>query len=139
MKMSNFSLDFKKFADKAVKDTDDVIRRTALDLTTAIIMDSPVDKGRLRGAWLVSIDAEDNTDPNTPDKIGRETQKRAERDLEKPIGKAIYIQNNLDYAIPLEYGTAPFGFSAKAPQGMVRVNLLKFSNILESNANETRN
>jgi hypothetical protein len=131
--MSNFSLDFKKFADKAVKNTDQIIRKTALDLTTAMIMDAPVLSGRFRSNFFVSMES-----PNEATTQSIETESgvvaRAARDLSAPIGNTIYIQNNLDYAMRLEYG-----WSNKAPAGYARVNILKFKNILESNANETRN
>ena len=42
--------------------------------------------------------------------------------LSSKIGKYIYIQNNLDYALKLEYGA-----SKQAPQGMVRINVERFA------------
>lgn len=108
---------------------DAIIRKTALELTSNIILDTPVDTGRARGAWLVSIDRENISKTDIQDKSGITTISKAESSLNNPIGRFIYIQNNLDYIVGLEYGK-----SKQAPNGMVRKNIIRFSKYLEESA-----
>jgi hypothetical protein len=131
--MSDFSLSFKKFTDKAIKINERIIRKTAFDVTSSFIMDTPVLTGHLRGDWRVSIDEESNEVLNVSDKTGRVTKAKAKAALERPIGKYIFIQNNQDYAAEMEYYEVTGG-SLKAPKGFVRINLLRFSKFLNDNA-----
>ena len=119
--MSNFTLDMSKFANKSIGEIEQVVRKTAIDLTTSIIKSTPVDTGRARANWFVSFeDAIENTteDTSSAKAISNATNKL----LNGKIGKYIYIQNNLDYAIKLEYGA-----SKQAPAGIVRVNVERFA------------
>lgn len=119
--MANFTLDMSKFANKSLGEIEQVVRKTAIDLTTSIIKTSPVDTGRFRSNWFVSFeDAINNTteDTNSVKAISNATNTL----LNGKIGKYIYIQNNLDYAIKLEYGA-----SKQAPSGVVRVNVERFA------------
>lgn len=119
--MANFTLDMSKFANKSLGEIEQVVRKTAIDLTTSIIKTSPVDSGRFRANWFVSFeDAIDNTteDTNSAKALSNATNTL----LSGKIGKYIYIQNNLDYAVKLEYGA-----SKQAPAGIVRVNVERFA------------
>lgn len=126
---TTFSLSFDKFVDSSIKKTEQAIRKTVVDLTSAIISDTPVDTGRLKANWLVSIENEDNRKLESADKSGNATIEKAKAVVARPIGKGYYIQNNLEYAAKIEYGAS----TRKAPLGMVRVNIAKFSAILKSN------
>jgi len=95
----------------------EVMKKIAIRVMQTIILATPVDTGRARGNWLVSLgslskevrkDAKDTTGGAT---IGENTSKisssvKAEDD--------IHISNNLDYIIPLNEG-----HSAQAPAGYV--------------------
>ena len=119
--MSNFTLDMSKYGEKTIKQIDQFVRKTAIDLTTSIIKTSPVDSGRFRANWFVSFeDAIENstTDTNYNKALANATNTL----LDGKIGKYIYIQNNLDYAAKLEYGA-----SKQAPAGIVRVNVERFA------------
>ena len=119
--MSNFTVDISNYANKSIGEIEQVVRKTAIDLTTSIIKTSPVDSGRFRANWFVSFeDAIDNstTDTNYNKALANATNTL----LGGKIGKYIYIQNNLDYAIKLEYGA-----SKQAPSGVVRVNVERFA------------
>lgn len=119
--MANFTLDMSRFANKSLGEIEQVVRKTAIDLTTSIIKTSPVDSGRFRANWFVSFeDAIDNTteDTNSAKALSNATNTL----LNGKIGKYIYIQNNLDYAVKLEYGA-----SKQAPAGIVRVNVERFA------------
>ena len=131
--MANFALSFKKYQNKTEQQIDKIIRGTALDLTSAIILDTPVDTGRAKGNWQVSIDQTKENELSMEDKSGSPTISKAKNELSKPIGRYIYIQNNLPYIERLEYG-----WSSKAPEGMVRRNIIKFNKFLTSNARKTK-
>jgi len=132
--MADFELSIKKFGEKAIKKTDAIIRKTAFDLTNAIIMDTPVDTGRARGNWIVSIDRQDDRKIDTEDKSGASTIAKAQNEIfNNPIQKEIWIQNNLEYIARLEYG-----WSDKSPQGMVGVNVQRFNHILEKVARDEK-
>lgn len=119
--MANFTLDMSKFANKSLGEIDQLVRKTAIDLTTSIIKTSPVDTGRFRSNWFVSF--EDSIDNTTDDTNSAKALSNATNALLKgKIGKYIYIQNNLDYAVNLEYGA-----SKQAPAGVVRVNVERFA------------
>ena len=119
--MASFTLDMSRFANKSIGEIEQVIRKTAIDLTTSIIKSTPVDTGRARANWFVSFESaiEDTTeDTNSAKALSNATNKL----LNGKIGKYIYIQNNLDYAVKLEYGA-----SKQAPEGMVRINVERFA------------
>jgi hypothetical protein len=91
-------------------------------LLIALINKSPVDTGRFRGAWVVGNNIADRREPNTPDKTEGESnisfQRARSLIAQLQPGDIVYISNNLDYALMLEYG-----WSKQAPQGMVSVSL----------------
>lgn len=89
--------------------------------------------GRFRGNWQVTIGAApaaalDRIDPNGSDTIAAAAAALASF----KVGPPIYIQNNLPYAIPLEYG-----HSTQAPQGMVRITVTEFEQIVAQAVTET--
>jgi len=45
-------------------------------------------------------------------------------------GKVTYMVNNQPYAYGLEFGTHTYGFSSQAPAGMVRINAVRFQQIV---------
>ena len=119
--MANFTLDMSRFANKSLGEIEQVVRKTAIDLTTSIIKTSPVDSGRFRANWFVSFESaiEDTTDDtNSAKALSNATNTL----LSGRIGKYIYIQHNLDYIVGLEYGA-----SKQAPEGMVRINVERFA------------
>lgn len=82
--------------------------------------------GRFRGNWQFSIDTPadgviDSVDPN-----GRATIAILRSQVNQlTAGQTAYIVNNLPYAIPLEYG-----HSKQAPNGMVRLTVDRFQQIV---------
>jgi hypothetical protein len=117
----------------------------ALEALTRIVGRTPVDTGRARGGWFVTIGAPSNaptnaTDPNGGAVVGA----GAATIVNAPVNSIIWIQNNVDYIRILEEGgfvpTDPGpssdprkgrtgrtlvsgGYSVQAPQGMVAVTL----------------
>lgn len=124
--MANFTLDMSKYGEKTIKQIDQFVRKTAIDLTTSIIKSTPVDTGRARANWFVSFESaiEDTTD----DTNSAKALSNATNTIRKGnLGGTIFIQNNLDYIAGLEYGQ-PYGNRSKqANKGMVRINVERFA------------
>lgn len=116
-------LEAQKAIDEAVLKT---ARRIALRVTQAIILATPVDTGRARGNWIVSVD-KPNTEqfPDKKDPTGMEAIAEATRTIlleTKKVGVQIFLSNNLPYILPLNNGhsaQAPAGFVEKAIQAAV--------------------
>lgn len=111
----NFSLDLKQFSKQISTDLSNLTRKVALDLWGNITRRTPVDTGRARGSWFVTI--------NTPSEKARKKVAKGIV-LPAPVRPQIqastnfFITNNLPYIKRLEYG-----YSKQAPYGMVRVSL----------------
>ncbi len=96
---------------------EDRVRRAAIAADTAIVTTTPVDLGRAKGNWNVSLGAPDtsvteNVDPSGGDTIARGEE--AIREWKSGDGE-IFIANSLPYIMPLENGS-----SAQRPEGMTR-------------------
>ena len=118
-------IEFKK---KAMTKSLLATKKAIISLTTDIIYDTPVLTGRLRNNWIPSINKGANFSM-----LGVDTSKR--RSKERPalqeaitkvnelkLGDTFYFTNNLPYAERIEFK----GWSAKAPSGMVRKNIIKW-------------
>lgn len=118
----NFSLDVRKAIEGMKGDTEKFVRHVNTALFTSIIQDTPVDTGRAQGNWQAT--------ENTPftGQTGRKGSggsiSRADSVLSKGIG-LFYLSNNLPYIVPLEYG-----YSGKAPSGMVRRNVARIRQLI---------
>ena len=98
-----------------------VIRAIALEALKRIVLRTPVDKGRARGNWFVSIGGSAPIEITTQtDKNGSVTISRGSEIIgtyENQDGfPIISIYNNLPYINRLETG-----YSGQAPEGMVAI------------------
>ena len=109
----------KAFNIKAMDQSEAKIKKAFMGLSTDIIMDTPVLSGRLRNNWMVSVNQGSNqtTNETSNQAIGRVSA------VKFKLGDTLYLTNNLPYAKRIEFD----GWSAKAPAGMCRKNLLKWS------------
>ena len=117
--MTTFSLNVKKFAEKAGKDADAVISKVCLDLLSDIVLNTPVDTGRARANWFTSIGTPSNT---TVEHEGAQSAAgvaigRAASDIASAPRNIFWISNNLPYIYRLEFDQ----WSNQAPSGMVRL------------------
>lgn len=118
-----------KFADKSDWLMSEALRKIALGAFTEVIMMSPVDTGRFRGNWQVSVGPEleyippvDDEDPS-----GSATVAYTKSIVDTlNAGDTVWLVNNLPYAGPLEYG-----WSKQAPGGMVRLTAQRWKPIVE--------
>lgn len=127
-----FNREFKSAIEVIHTKMEKVMTNSAERLMKAIIKDTPVDTGQLRGNWQASLDTAINSpligtvDPNGDPTI----QKSFSAISNYNIKSSIYFTNNLDYAARIEFGR----YSKKAPAGMMRINVRKFNGIVQDEA-----
>lgn len=111
--------------------TKDRLNRTkrvvVIKLFSAIIMDTPVLTGRLRGNWQTSIGSPVLATVDRTDLTGAQAIAEVERTAAlMKSDDAAYLTNNLPYVEVIEYE----GWSKKAPEGMVRRNVERFRRLI---------
>lgn len=118
----SFSGDIAKFTKKTADKTEKVFRATALDIFGKIVKATPVDEGRARGNWQMTL--------NTPsDKVLDTTTVQSTGAINRATNEdEIFITNNLPYIVALENG-----HSKQAPAGMVKTTLNEFEAIVNDN------
>lgn len=132
--MSKFTLDIQAFVAKAKKNPETVMRSVSLKLFSAIIKASPVDTGRFRGNWQTT-----GVTPATGliagfDPTGNKAVNSAATFITNAPGWDTFtLTNNLPYAERLEYG-----WSKQAPTGIVRVNVVRFQQLINEEAAKVR-
>lgn len=135
MTTGNFALNVQRFVEKAKGNANIVVRKLGIEMTKRIIQRSPVDTGRFRGNWVVSINAPavnldaSVTDPTGETTLARETAKLATFE----VGPSIFITNSLPYAKRLEYG-----WSKQAPTGMVHITVLEMQQMINKAVGELK-
>lgn len=127
----------KRLTEKELERTNKVIRATIFDVWTRIMVETPVDKGFARGAWMIGGQPTNELGSKNKNKGGSYVQSKTPKNI---LGKKLFLFNNLPYIQKLEfgrYGNKPTekvtarGFSRLAPKGMVRVNLIRWKRILK--------
>lgn len=140
--MGDFTLDIQAFVAKAKKNPEIVMRQTAEKLFRAIIYESPVDTGRFRMNWQVAGPTPKTGLVAGVDKTGAKAIASINTYIyNTPVWQEFTLTNNLPYANVIEFGGYPGdgpntvgGFSRQAPHGVVRVNVLRFEQILNEEA-----
>lgn len=100
----------------------DLMRAISLTGLTSLVMMTPVDTGRARANWIVTIGSADfsysesDFDQSGGSTIAQGTGKLP--GLKADPFTVIYLQNNLPYIEPLEDGS-----STQAPNGMVTITV----------------
>lgn len=126
----SFEIDIARFVEKAKGNVDLVVRKISLDIFRRVIMKSPVDTGRFKGNWQVAIGSIPAGTLEINDKSGTATvAKVTAATLGLHAGQVIYLVNNLAYARALEYG-----HSKQAPNGMVRLSLAEYPQVVRTAA-----
>jgi len=134
----SFSLDMSAFAKKAGTVAEENVRKTATSLFIAVMEDTPRDLGRAQGAWQMSIDAPTVTSPINIRSASEVKAEVATNALKWKAGQTLWFCNNLAYINTLEFGLYPWensagvvnGFSKKAPEGFVRLNVMRFQTFI---------
>lgn len=129
--MPSYAVDISKFVEKTGLKLGLIMRKLAMQALRGVVMKTPVLTGRLRGNWRVGLNVIDlTTDWLLKDKVGQNTIARGEAIINLSTGRdakgrftqkmtdlAIFITNNLPYALKIEDGGSP----VKAPEGMLKI------------------
>ena len=130
----SFALDVSKFVEKAKKNPEKVMRQVSIKLFSAIIKASPVDTGRFRMNWMASGGTPASGITDATDTSGSTATGNATIFVQKAADwHEFTLTNNLPYAQRLEYG-----WSQQAPQGFVRVNVSRFQQLINEEANKVK-
>lgn len=130
MATNNFDLSIKKWVEKTKGCINQVVRKVVFDIDTRLIVKTPVDTGRARANWMVSVGSYVDQPTDNTDKVGNETSVQALNvlaDYDFTKGDSVFITNSVPYIRPLENG-----HSKQAPNGMVKVTVAEFKDIVES-------
>jgi len=138
--LSNWNIPLDKLAEKVQADLETVARKVTFDLYSSVVYMSPVDTGRFRANWNVSVDSVDTATSQSTDKNRAPTE--VAKVLELPVGGVYFLSNSLPYAQVLEYGLYPNppkhptgktvnGYSRQAPAGFVRVSVVRFNEFVQ--------
>jgi len=108
----SFDSDIKRFSDKVKVSIDKAVRTVAFDAFGMVVKKTPVDTGRARGNWNISVGSIDYS-------VNENATTKKSPDIKKGDGlKPIFITNSLEYIEDLENGT-----SQQAPNGMVAITV----------------
>ena len=137
--MAHWTMDLNKYCEKNKVAIKEVRKNYAFALYSSIVKKTPVDTGRARANWNVSVGSPDlSTTEDT-----RKTPKSKDKMPDPNGDESIFISNNLPYITKLEYGGYPNppkkgsgktvnGYSKQAPEGMVGVTLANNQNIFNA-------
>lgn len=131
----NFVAVIHAFAGMTSAKLEEIRRKSAFDVFASIIYSTPVDSGQLRNNWFASIDS-----PSTESVLGEAsdsavTVERVRAVLfGKDVAGDIWFCNNMPYGPKIEYT----GWSGKAPSGMVRINTIRWPDIVAANVKGVR-
>lgn len=123
--------DWKKIEGKIDRTLDKGIRATILELSTAIIKETPAKTGAARRNWQASIGRGATGVLAAEGSVGASQAKaiaEVGQTVSVAVGDLYYLTNNLPYIERLEYG-----WSQQAPGGMVRKNMQNFNRLLAKN------
>jgi hypothetical protein len=145
--METFSLKINEFVESSLQEIEETHGSIILELFTGVILDTPVLEGRLRANWIMT---ESSPAGGTVDSVGTNYESESKNKEEGVRGKLtsakfnevsnhinkldlrkdfkVYLTNNLPYAYRIEY----YGYSGKAPEGMVRKNFERIIQNLKS-------
>ena len=122
----NFDAGVEQYTKRATEDLKKVFRTVALDLHSTIVKETPHDTGRLKANNQIGIREAPAFSLNDTDTGGGATIAEGRRQLEAfQLGDTIYIVNNLEYAVPVEFIGSRMGpnSTAKKPQGFWRISV----------------
>ena len=125
-----FAEDIKRFTEKTNVKMDTVVRKITFDLTSAIVLKTPVDTGLARSNWQVGIGTRPTGTRATLDKTGSVSiAEAAQVTADLKAGSVCFIVNNLPYIMALEYGSSE---QARNPEGMARISVARFQAIADA-------
>lgn len=107
--MTTFTLDMQRFVDKVKGNIEEFLVEFTQDVAEAVVRDTPVDTGFLRGSWWANIGSW-AAGPGAPDKGGGTVIARMNLViLDFKPGDVIYLLNGANYAGFVHDGTSRMG------------------------------
>ena len=120
--------DLRRIAANRKSDMEKIVRASAFQLGSNVIMMSPVDEGRLRNNWNSSIGSIDDSNDRGEQTSGGASFDQLESKINSiDMGATFNFSNSLPYANRIEYD----GHSKQAPDGVVRVAVLQWDSIVK--------
>lgn len=118
--------DLQKIAERNKQKLLKVAQNSLMRVGGRIVAMSPVDNGRFINNWMSAYGSADAATSESLNKTGAESVGRLDAKLNGlAVGQAFYFTNSLPYAQRLEYG-----WSEKAPNGMVRLSVANWQTIV---------
>ena len=112
--MNNFSKRFTTLTENFLKGVDKVVKTAAIVADRELVISTPVDTGRARSNWIVSIGPSSNQIREIISLESNLAQSKSTIES-RTFGQDIAITNNLTYISRLNEG-----YSAQAPAGFVQ-------------------
>lgn len=115
--MGKYQKQFKGIAIAIQEETQEYITKYAINLLNNLVLKTPVDSGRARGGWIVSVNKPDDYVSQLVSKSGAAVLTNGIKRINnnyKSLDDVIYVQNNLPYIQRLDRG-----WSQQAPAGFV--------------------
>lgn len=162
MHVGKFFIDLQKFNVETLEDANIVRRKVVLEVSTRVIMRTPVDTGHARGGWQTTVGNPPSSDNDRIDKGGSAAISEAVNAVSSSkISDTVFLSNLVPYIVALEEGDYPDppkkgtyipkrrggpaweirsvgGFSKQAPRGMLAVSLSEFPYIVTEEARGTK-
>ncbi len=118
--MNQTDADIARVVAKMRRAPEQLKRALVLEAVSRVVRRTPVDTGRARGNWQVTMSAPgDGYEWDRYDRSGTVALAQAQT-VNAPIGVPVYIVNNLPYIERLEHG-----WSKQAPAGMVGITAVE--------------
>lgn len=137
--MANFMDVINEWVEDTEYRINETLQTIAIKVGEMVVRLSPVDTGRFRGNWQMTIDSTSSASLVRYDQNGQSTINAIAAVANTfTAGQIAYIQNHVLYGTDLELGlyngpTAKVtdeGYSRQAPAGMVRITEMEFINIV---------
>lgn len=116
----SFARELKSATGKVSSGLNQTWRRSVVEAFTQTVARTPVDTGVARNSWLLGQSNDGGIGSTTVTIDGQEIP---------DVGGSVLLYSNLPYIELLENG-----YSAQAPQGMVKITVNQWPSILRSNA-----
>ncbi len=123
----SFAAQLQAFGELVQKEADEVFQIVATEVGQSVINLTPVDTGRALSNWNAGINAPDDVYRETEDPLDDRTSARLAAEFGAlKFGDTAFITNATPHIPFLEYGS-----SKQAPNGMTRITLARFNNIVQ--------
>lgn len=127
--MKGFSDQIAGFKAKSLAHLDRVRRASILELFSLVLDETPVDTGRLRGNWQVTLNTAAGGIVDRLDPGGNLTKSELLSNLGS-LADVVFMTNNLPYVARIEFDA----WSPQRPEGMIRKNAMRWREIVAAKA-----